>query len=149
MCNDTIFWLVKKFKFTIMHTGTYIVTCLVWPWKSAVRPHNYSIATRIFFCWHVKNILVESSSHADQGRPSRPLTITHTDRARIVPKCLIGLDRFWSSWSDRQWEYSITKTHHCLKCIVYISSRLCFIWTIMCAFLLLMWLKRFPHTSHW
>jgi len=58
---------------------------------------------------NVKNIRIESPSHADQGRPSRPLTITHTDRATIVPKCLIWLDRLWSSWSDRQWEYSITK----------------------------------------
>jgi len=43
--------------------------------------------------WHVKNIQVGSPSDADQGKPSRPLSITHTDRARPVPNCLIKFDR--------------------------------------------------------
>jgi len=43
--------------------------------------------------WHVKTIRIGSPSDADQARPSRPLAITHTNRARRVPDCLIGLDR--------------------------------------------------------
>ena len=40
-----------------------------------------------------QNIRIGSSSDADQGRPSRPIPITHTDRIRPVPDCFIGLDR--------------------------------------------------------
>ena len=55
--------------------------------------------TQLF--WHVKNIQVQRSCDADQGRPSRPLMITHMDWSRPVPDCLIRLDQVdWiGSWN--------------------------------------------------
>jgi len=55
------------------------------------------LATRslLAFVWPVKNIRVGSPSDADQGRPPRPLPITHTDQARPVLGCLIEL--IWSA----------------------------------------------------
>ena len=54
------------------------------------------LATRsllVLFFWHVKSIRVGSPSDAEQGRPFWQIPITHTDRARPVPDCLIELDR--------------------------------------------------------
>jgi len=53
------------------------------------------LATRslLEYFWHVEKNRIGSPSDADQCRSSRPLPITHTDRARPVPDCLIGLDR--------------------------------------------------------
>ena len=42
----------------------------------------------------VKNVRVGSPSLADQGRPPRPLPITHTDQTRPVTDSLNGHNRF-------------------------------------------------------
>ena len=52
---------------------------------------QYMIASQ--WAWLLDPTRVGSPSNADQGRPSRPLPITYTDRARPVPDCLIGLNR--------------------------------------------------------